>query len=336
MTDNNTISDSKIRYGKFPSRWNWGFNFLSDGHKYVIERAGKFHHVCDPGFATLIPWVDRIAYAVDVREICLVINPQHGTTADNVRVRLAGNLYVKFTDPKKAAYGAEKPIYAVAQFAESVMRTSVGSFMLDKLFSERHALNLAIREEMEKGAQEWGCQVIRFEVTDLVPADQHVTDSMNKQSVAERDRRQLTITAEAHKRETELKSEAYRFKQQAEAEGDAQKIRLNADARAYEVERQAQAEATRVRLNAEAKAYEMMQQADAESKRIQMIGQALQETGPNTAQMLLSQQYINELGKFAGKGTTLILPQTMSDLGSVIATGMASFKAITSSQSDSD
>jgi len=299
--------DPMIMTGQFPSYPNKIINFLPAGYEYVIERFGKFSRVVSPGLTILIPFIHRVAYAVDTRELCLRIEPQDATTEDNVNITLGGNLYMRFIDAERAAYGANKPIYAAAQLAQSVMRSSVGSRKLDVLFKERSALNSEIKTALDEKdiVQKWGCEVLRFEVTDLIPSDSMVLQSMNKQSVAERERREIQTTAEAAKRRVELEADAYRYKQTAEAEGDAAKVRLQADAHAYSIQIQAQAEA----------------------QRIEIFAKALSATAGNeAAKLLLSQQYISEFGNLARETNTIVIPQNLGDLTSMIAAGSAVFR----------
>jgi regulator of protease activity HflC (stomatin/prohibitin superfamily) len=280
---------------------------------------GRYTRVAKPGLSLLVPFLHKVAYAVDKRELCFRIDPQEATTADNVKIHLGGNLYVRFTDSFLAAYGAERPIYAVVQLAQSVMRTAVGTYQLDKLFSERAALNTAVKEAMSgpDSAAKWGCEVLRFEVTDLEPTDRRVTDSLNKQSVAERERREMTITAEAQKQKVALESEAYRFQQITKAEGDAAQVKLAADAEAY-----------RVQKEADARAYSTEKQAAAESMRLCALSTALGGSGVDAAHLVLSQQYIGEFGHLAQKGNTLIVPQNLADVAGIIASGAQALQRV--------
>ena len=145
-TKPNVIYNLQHINGQFPSIRNKFINFLPSGYDYVIERFGKFSTVRKPGLNILIPFIDRIAYVVDNRELCLRIDPERATTEDNVMVKLGGNLYIKFYNPENAAYGAFRPIYAVSQYAQSVMRTAVGDIELDKLFKEKGHLNLMVKK----------------------------------------------------------------------------------------------------------------------------------------------------------------------------------------------
>ena len=293
-----------LKHGQFLPRINYGINFLPAGHEYVVERMGKFSKVKKPGLALLIPFIDKISYVVDKRELCLRIDPEIATTMDNVMVKLGGNLFITFRDSEKAAYGASQPIYAASQFAQSVMRTEVGKISLDKLFGERGALNIGVETNMNKCITEWGAVVNRFEITDLEPVDRAVSKSLHKQSTAERDRRETVITAEAVQRKIQLEADAYQYQQIAEAKGDAEKVRLAAEAKAYEIEKE----------------------ADAQKKSITMINDSLkQEGGDKVGTYLLSQRYIEQFGHLAKVGNTFVLPTNLADIASVIGAGSISF-----------
>lgn len=306
-SSSNSASDQLMRLGKFPGRGNYLANFLPAGSKYVIERFGKFNRVEQPGLCILVPIVDKISYVVDERELCIRIDPELATTSDNVKVSLGGNLYVQFYDAEKACYGASTPIYAVSQFAQSVMRTSVGGLILDTLFKERAILNVKIKEALFEGTEKWGCRVIRFEITSLDPVDKHVAESLHKQSTAERDRREKIITAEADRKQTELNADAYKYKQIAEAQGDAEKKKISADADAYAI----------------------LKKAEAEKEGINLIASAMNSVGGSgSMNAKLAQQYISALEKMGGR-STVIIPQNLSDIASMISVGSTVFKDLT-------
>ena len=310
----NTTKDNRhvnnINYDSFPRIRNTCVNFLPAGHNYVVERFGEFVGTLKPGLNMLIPFVHTITQ-VENRELCLRVEPEIATTKDNVMVTMGGNLYVRFTDPVKAVYGASRPIYSVQQLGQSVMRTEVGNFQLDTLFSERSSLNTNIRKYMNEGSpgengnvKDWGCSVIRFEITDLEPCDEAVSESLHKQSTADRERRETIITAEAHKRKVELEADAYAYEQLITAKGDADKIKLSADAEAYRIKTV----------------------AEAQRESIEMVATALTtEEADKVIKYRLSENYIEEFGKIAGESNTMIIPQNMSDLASMIGTGYKVF-----------
>jgi SPFH domain / Band 7 family len=146
------------------SSWQWPvtksntvFNIVPQGHKYVVERFGKLHSIQDSGYFFAVPWVDRIAYVVDIRERAMDIPPQAAITRDNVSVEVSGNLFIKFQDPQAAAYGALNPLYSVTQVGchgrwnvdREYNRVTVGSLKLE--FVSTHSThNLPCARLLEK------------------------------------------------------------------------------------------------------------------------------------------------------------------------------------------
>jgi hypothetical protein len=114
-------------------RTNFGLNICNQGEKLIVERLGKLHKICEPGWFIAIPVIDQIRFAVDVREKALSIVPQSAITKDNVHVSVSGNLFCQFVDPEKAAYGCVNPMYAVRQHAQSAMRAAIGEFVIKLL-----------------------------------------------------------------------------------------------------------------------------------------------------------------------------------------------------------
>ena len=310
-------SDNIFKYGKFNSRGNYGINFLPSGHSYIVERFGKFTGtIHNPGLAYLIPFIDKIAYVVDNREMTLRIDPQPATTEDNVMITLGGSLFLKFYDPVKACYAVTTPIYAAQQLAQSLMRTSVGKLRLDKLFQERGQLNSNITESMKEGASAWGCEIIRFEITDLKPIDDAVTDALHKQSTAERDRREKVINADAFKQEVEAQSNAYKYKQTTEASGNADKIKIETEAQVFNIMKKAEAEAYSIKIN-----------ALAQKEALEMIGEAIKKEGGESAVLKqLSEKYIEQLGNLAKASNTIVIPQNLADVSSLVASGYSAYK----------
>ena len=291
-------SHELLKRRKFPGTMNTVINVLPQGSVYVVERFGKFHAVKEPGLRILLPWIDKIRYVVDQRELSFRVDPEHAMTQDNVQVRLGGNLYVQFDDAYKAAYGASEPVYSVVQFAQSAMRTCIGGLKLDKALQERNTINERVTEAINKGAANWGCKVLRFEITDLFPTDKAVEDSLHKQSTAEREARERIITAEAKKRQTELETDAYKYQQETKAKG----------------------EATNIQLLAKAEADRILMLAEAQKKALEMTAEAIQsEGGLDAVKMKLGSQYIDSLGQILKNNNTIVVPQTFSDIPSVLS-----------------
>jgi len=165
-----------------PWRWpvtsaNTILNVVPQGHKYVVERFGKLHAVQDSGLFLGIPVVDNIAYVIDMRERALDIPPQSAITRDNVSVEVSGNLFVRFYDAEKAAYGALNPLYSVTQHAQSAMRSAIGEMELDEILHGRARLNSMIRGSLQEAAEPWGLEIRRYEITEITP-DQQVSTTI--------------------------------------------------------------------------------------------------------------------------------------------------------------
>ena len=169
-------------------RNNTVLNICSQGEKIVIERFGKLHSIQDSGWFIAIPLVDNLRFAIDMREKALSINPQSAITKDNVQVSVSGNLFCQFVDAEKAAYGSTNPIYAVRQHSQSAMRAAIGEMELDQILHARAQLNQVIKATVQEAAKAWGIEIRRYEITEIL-LDRFITESMDKQAAAERDRR---------------------------------------------------------------------------------------------------------------------------------------------------
>lgn len=132
--------------------------------------------------------MDEIRFVIDMREKSLSITPQSAITKDNVHVTVSGNLYCQFIDPEKASYGSKNPIYAVKQIAQSAMRAAIGELELDEILHARAQLNKMIQSSVQGAADAWGIDIKRYEITDITP-DKFITEAMDKQAAAERERR---------------------------------------------------------------------------------------------------------------------------------------------------
>jgi regulator of protease activity HflC (stomatin/prohibitin superfamily) len=212
------------------TRANTGLNVCPQGTKMVVERLGKFYKVYEGGFFIAIPGVDNIRFVVDMREKAMKIVPQSAITKDNVHVHVSGNLYCQFVDAEKAAYGSNNPLYAVKQHAQSAMRAAIGELELDEILHARAQLNEMIKKAVSESAIAWGLDIKRYEITEITP-DKFITEAMDKQAAAERERRKKVLDAEGDKRSAELESEGLKIKLKNESEGTLIKITNEAEAR---------------------------------------------------------------------------------------------------------
>lgn len=272
---------------------------------FVQERLGKFYAVLQPGVNFVIPFFDRIAYKYTLKESAIDIPEQICITRDNVQVRMDGVIFIQVIDPKKAAYGIADYTFAVIQLAQTTMRSEIGKLDLDKTFEERMTINRAVVQSIDEAAIGWGVKVLRYEIKNITPP-QSVLVAMEKQMQAERERRAVILqsdgekqaainVAEGQKQKVVLESEGLRLRQINEAEGEAAALRSVAE-------------------------------ATAES--IKLVANAIQtEGGIEAIQLKVAENYVEQFGKIAKAGNTLILPSNLADMGGLIATAMSVVKS---------
>lgn len=227
---------------------------LPQNMAYIIERLGKYYTTQTAGLQFVIPFIDRIAYKVSLKESAIDIPSQSAITKDNISLTIDGVLYIKVMEPYKASYGIDNYVYAVIQLAQTSMRSEIGKLDLDKTFEERDSLNVKIIHAINQASAAWGVQVMRYEIKDINPPAS-VLDAMEKQMRAEREKRasildsegkrQAAINiAEGAKQATVLSAEAEREQQVLKAEGEALSITLVAEAKARALTMIGQAAAT--------------------------------------------------------------------------------------------
>jgi len=280
------------------ARANTLINLCHQGTVTVVERFGRYSHEVSPGIFLAIPLVDSL-YTIDLREIVINIRPQGAITKDNVRIELSGSLYVKFNDSYKALYGAKRPLFAAVQQAQSVMRSCVGKMEMDDIFHNRMQLNTAVQSGIQNATEFWGLIVNRYEVTDITP-DTEIAKAMDLQAAAERHRREKILAAQAEKESTILVSEGRRTQMINEADGDAQRIVRNAEAKAEAIGKIAR-----------------ILEGSEEAKRAMEFD--------------ISEKYFRYLQKLGESPSTVFLPSDVSDVNKVVATGIASFRALSKS-----
>ena len=315
-------------------------NVVPQGSRAVMERLGKFHSVKEPGWFLAIPVVDRIRYIVDMREKAIEIAPQAAITKDNVSVDVSGNVYVKFVDAHKAAYGSFNPLYAVYQHAQASMRAAIGNMDLDEILHARSQINAEVCTSLQQAAESWGLYILRYEITEITP-DQEIQRAMDKQAVAERDRRELVLTAEGQKRYEVLASEAVKVQLQNESEGELIKIRnealamkdrliLESEGDLIKIRNEALATKDRLILEAEGEAEAVMKKAEAQTKALSIVSQALATTeGAQAAQLELARDYVQMYGQMGSTSNTMLFMDKPGDVAGLIAQAATVFKQTT-------
>ncbi|MCG8477976.1 MAG: paraslipin [Spirochaetales bacterium] len=264
----------------------------------VIERLGKYSGTLQAGFHVLIPFIDRVAYTHSLKEQAVDVPTQPCFTQDNVKIDIDGVLYLRVTDPKKASYGITDFRYATIQLAQTTMRSVIGKLELDRTFEEREAINATIVKEVDAASAEWGVDVTRYEIQNIV-VPQDILQAMEAQLRADREKR-AQIARSLGEMESKIN---YSVGEMEEAinrsEGEKEKWINEAEGKAAEIEALAKATASSLRKLAEA--------LDVEG-------------GGEALALQLAEQYIGELRHLAQDGTEVILPMDLTDLDSMLGT----------------
>jgi regulator of protease activity HflC (stomatin/prohibitin superfamily) len=291
-------------------------NVCSQGEQMVVERLGKLNDVKTGGWFFAIPLIDSITYVVDMREKALSITPQNCITKDNVHVQVSGTLYCQFIDAEKAAYGSKNPIYAVKQLVQSSMRAAIGELELDQVLHSRKEMNTIIKTSVEDAALNWGLEIKRYEITEVTP-DTTMTDAMNKQAAAERERRKKVLEAEGDKRQAELQSEGEKIRMVNVSEGELIKIKNEAEGRKVQLILEAEGEAAVIEMR-----------ATAQAQAIETVAVALQgSAGAEAAKLHVAREYISMYSEMGQKSNTMIFSDKPADINALLAQASAVLSA---------
>jgi regulator of protease activity HflC (stomatin/prohibitin superfamily) len=271
---------------------------------YVVERLGKYAATLDAGFHILLPFIDRIRYKHSLKETAIDIPEQVCITRDNVQVSVDGILYLKVLNPQRASYGISDYNFALIQLAQTTLRSEIGKIELDRTFEERTNINIQVVNELDKASDPWGVKVLRYEIKNITPP-KGVLDAMEKQMRAEREKRAVILTSEGE-RDAAIN----------QAEGEKQQV-----IKASEAKKQQQIN------EAEGAASAILAIAQATAEGLRKVAETIQVPGGQEAvQLRVAEQYISKFGELAKTNNTLILPATVSDVGSMIALAMSAIR----------
>ena len=264
---------------------------------YVIERLGAFHQVWGVGLHFKVPFIDRIARRVSLKEQVLDYPPQPVITKDNVTMQIDTVVYFQITDPKLYAYGVEQPMAAMETLTATTLRNIIGDLELDQTLTSRDVINTKMRAILDEATDPWGIKVNRVELKNILPP-QDIQNSMEKQMKAERDRRQAILQAEGQKKSAILI---------AEGEKESAILRASAEKEAAILKAEAEKQAAILRADGEAQAILAVQKAMADSLAL------LNEKAPND--QVIKLKSIEAMQKIAdGKATKIIIPSEMQGL----------------------
>ena len=264
---------------------------------YVIERLGAFHVVQGVGLHFKVPFIDRIARRVSLKEQVLDYPPQPVITKDNVTMQIDTVVYFQITDPKLYAYGVEMPMAAMETLTATTLRNIIGDLELDQTLTSRDVVNTKMRAILDEATDPWGIKVNRVELKNILPP-QDIQNSMEKQMKAERDRRQAILQAEGQKKSAILI---------AEGEKESAILRASAEKEAAILKAEAEKQAAILKADGEAEAIRKVQQALADSLAM------LNEKAPN--EQVIKLKSIQAMEKVAdGKATKIIIPSEIQGL----------------------
>ena len=270
---------------------------VQQSRAYVIERLGAFQSVWGVGLHIKIPFIDRIARRVSLKEQVLDYPPQPVITKDNVTMQIDTVVYFQITDPKLYAYGVEQPMAAMETLTATTLRNIIGDLELDQTLTSRDVVNTKMRAILDEATDPWGIKVNRVELKNILPpAD--IQSSMEKQMKAERDRRQAILQAEGQKKSAILI---------AEGEKESAILRASAEKEAAILKAEAERQSAILKAEGEAEAIRKVQQALADSLEM------LNDKAPN--EQVLKLKSIEAMQKIAdGKATKIIIPSEMQGL----------------------
>ena len=266
---------------------------VQQSRAYVVERLGAFHSVWSVGIHFKVPFVERIAKRVSLKEQVLDYPPQPVITKDNVTMQIDTVVYFSIPDPKLYTYGVEQPMVAMETLTATTLRNIIGDLELDQTLTSRDVINTKMRAILDEATDPWGIKVTRVELKNILPP-QDIQNSMEKQMKAERDRRQAILQAEGTKHSQILV-----------AEGEKESAILRADA---------EKQAAILRAEGQAQAILAVQKATAEAMRL------LNEACPND--QVIKLKALEAMQKVAdGKATKIIIPSEIQGLAG-LATGL--------------
>ena len=278
---------------------------------FVVEKLGKYSRTLHAGFHILMPFIETAAYRHSLKELALDIPEQICITRDNVQVGVDGVLYLQILDPGRASYGITDYVFAIAQLAQTTLRSEIGKIDLDRTFEERGMINSNVVAELDKASDAWGVKVLRYEIKNINPPPD-ILGAMEKQMRAEREKRAVVLT-----------SEGERDAQINEAEGDKQRVIKQSEAAKLQQINEAEGQAQAILAVATATAEGLRQVANA----------VVSDGGRDAMQLRIAEDYVEKFGNLAKEANTLVVPANLADVSSMIALATNIFKRPPGSES---
>ena len=285
---------------------------VPQAYAVVLERLGAYRSTWGTGIHFKMPFIERVARKVNLKEQVVDFPPQPVITKDNVTMQIDTVVFFQITDPKLYAYGVENPIMAIENLSATTLRNIIGDMELDETLTSREVINTKMRASLDVATDPWGIKVNRVELKNIIPPAA-IQDAMEKQMKAERERREAILIAEGQKRSTILVAEGKKESAILDAEAEKQAAILNAEAQKEKMIREAEGQAEAVLK---------VQKATAEGLRM------IKEAGADQA--VLTLKSLEAFAKAAdGRSTKIIIPSDIQGLAGLVT----SMKEIVSEKS---
>ena len=270
---------------------------VPQAYAVVLERLGAYKATWGTGIHFKVPFIERVARRVNLKEQVVDFPPQPVITKDNVTMQIDTVVFFQITDPKLYAYGVENPIMAIENLSATTLRNIIGDMELDETLTSREVINTKMRASLDVATDPWGIKVNRVELKNIIPPAA-IQDAMEKQMKAERERREAILKAEGEKRSTILVAEGKKQSAILDAEAEKQAAILHAEAQKERMIKEAEGQAQAVLK---------VQQATAEGLRM------IKDAGADES--VLTLKSLEALAKVAdGKATKIIIPSEIQGI----------------------
>ena len=272
-------------------------NVVPQAHAYVVERLGGYQATWDVGIHFKVPFIDRIAKRILLKEQVVDFPPQLVITKDNVTMRIDTVIFYQITDPKLFAYGVDNPIVAIENLTATTLRNIIGDLELDETLTSRETINTKMRASLDSATDPWGIKVNRVELKNIIPPAE-IQDAMERQMKAEREKRESILRSQGEKESAILVAQGKKEAAILDAEAEKQAAILRAEAKRESMIREAEGQAEAIKT---------VQQASADGIRMLNDAQASKE--------VLQLKSLEAFSKAAdGKATKIIIPSEIQGM----------------------
>ena len=274
---------------------------VPQAHAYVIERLGAYESTWSVGLHVKVPFIDKVARRVNLKEQVLDFAPQPVITKDNVTMRIDSIVFFQITDPKLYAYGVENPLLAIENLTATTLRNIIGEMELDQTLTSRETINTKMRSQLDIATDPWGIKVTRVELKNIIPPAE-IQNAMERQMKAERERREAVTRAEGEKKASVTVAEGKKASAILEAEAEKQSAILRAEAQKEKMIREAEGQA---------EAILKVQQATADGIRM------IKEAGADDSVLKLKSLEAFQAAA-AGPANKIIIPSEIQNMAGLV------------------